>query len=414
MSENENKNSVSIGTIAKYTVIAAIVLAIGIFIKSPWLRWPIAIAVAWISARQFKDYLEDPVSKDSPYPALIVTGIYGGLALIEIPFHAIVFLPAFGVILIVWLLYGEPVKRFQKFYAIDPRVDLELRINPLLSDDPILRGPAPGISVQQYEDAAKLLPKESTFGTPGYGVAKVDKFEGRGVVGAKGERILAGMLQQSGILSIPNVVSFWSMQSPDKRYNIDVDCMIRYGRRTWIIDAKYYTPERDHDYLHRLGVTYNPNKSYLQMVHMEDPDWKRIKDISDALYKNYRDVDKIYEYLDDHAESKTYDLSHSDEISRDAIVKTIGHDNPNSVRAYIALVPTSKGIPGIIKRTTGEGGIPIDHASEIINEIKKDIEAHPAFMDEKELRWYHERNKMLSYQCAGVLEKALKNGEKIL
>jgi hypothetical protein len=413
---NKNKNGIgaSIGMIAEYTVIAAIVLAIGVFIKSPWLRWPIAIAVAWISAKQFKDYLEDPVSKNNPYPALIVTSIYGVLALVEIPFHAIIFLPAVGVVFIVWLLYGDPVERFQKFYAIDPLVAEELKTNPLLSDDPILRQPAPGVSVQQYEDAVKLLPKDSTFGTPGYGVAMVDKFEGRGAIGAKGERILAGMLQESGILSVPNVVSFWSMKSPDDRYDIDVDCMIRYGRRTWIIDAKYYVPERDHDYLREHWATWNHNKSYLQLVHMNDPDWKGIRDIRDTLYKNYGDVDKVYDYLDEHAESKTYDLSHSDEISRDAIVKTLGRNDPNSVKAYIALVPTSKGIPGVLKGTKGVGGIPIDHASEIINEIKRDIDEHPEFMDENDLRMYHMRNRMLSYQCAGVLEQALEKGEKII
>jgi hypothetical protein len=84
------------------------------------------------------------------------------------------------------------------------------------------------------------------------------------------------------------------------------------------------------------------------------------------------------------------------------------------VKAYIALVPTSKGIPGVLKGTKGVGGIPIDHASEIINEIKRDIDEHPEFMDENDLRMYHMRNRMLSYQCAGVLEQALEKGEKII
>jgi hypothetical protein len=227
------------------------------------------------------------------------------------------------------------------------------------------------------------MPKGTTHGVPGYGIGNVDKFGKRAEAGAAGERVLGGMLVESGILNIPGVHSFWSLHTPDDHVNIDIDCAIMYGNRLWLLDAKRYTPETNESYLIRdirgseyshddqRGYEYHPS---LKMVTLHDDDIKSIhqsdgewtKDSYDAAIAN---VNAIME------KGKEYEQTKSGYISVKAMTKALyrGVD----IHSYVVLTPTAKGTPGVGVDTNYSGNIHLDQAKYVLYAIRQAIEQMP-------------------------------------
>ena len=381
----DDMGEVSFGGVIRDIIVGSFLIWLGIFAglndEWDWLRWVAWAAFAIFYGRRFYGanhiYLygkegNQYVNPVGPalrllFTVLVTLGTWFFL-------DTLMFVPALVVSFLIWLSCTHPLRDWTYFYKERwGRSDSVVRLIESFDefgDDPILREPLPPEDTSKYEAAIDLLPMGTTFGIPGYGVENVKEFGGRALAGAKGERILGGMLQQSGIPDIPGVFTFWSMQPPMEKYKVDIDCVILYGNKMWLVNAKYYTPGTDADYLFNASER---DELVIKSAPIPQEDWDKTRELRDAARRD-SDVYAALGVIRDR-KGKVYRASHADEMSQKGMKLHESHSA--DVQSMLAVVPTSNGSPGILKGTVTYGQIPIDHAANVIEKIRAEILSHP-------------------------------------
>lgn len=324
-------------------------------------------------------------SEEHKVRQIVVIGALFALAMIGIPMHAFpVTITAVLVIICYALGYVSPLREWIRYKSTS--VPRQAARHPLIRDDWMKRKPIPSSAydIKSLEEKGMYdMPKGTTHGVPGYGIGNVDKFGKRAEAGAAGERVLGGMLVESGILNIPGVHSFWSLHTPDDHVDIDIDCAIMYGNRLWLLDAKRYTPSSGDSYLvrdirgseysydDRRGYEYHPS---LRMITLHDDDVESIHRNGGSWNKG--SYDAAIAYADAIMEKgKGYEQTKSGYISVEAITKVLY--GGVEIHSYVVLTPTVKGTPGVGVDTNYSGDIHLDQAKYVLCAIRKAIEQMP-------------------------------------
>jgi hypothetical protein len=370
MDTNTEKEPINWGIVKMDLLVIGLGLA-AIFMPITIIRWLFVAVFTVLALMLFKAHCE--AENYDPHRLFYRFAIFEAIGIALWFFHVYALVPCVIAYPFIYLLYGEPTKRFEEWYKPNARVEFAIDLYRELQPDGIKRRPEPPADVAELERLSTTLPAGQTYGTPGGGVATVEKFGDRAKYGAKGERILAGLVAKSGLLENKNVFTFWSLESPDTNFDIDVDCVIMYGDMTWMLDAKYYTPVHENDYMIDQGGP--DGKGELILRNMSDDDWKHIWKIRDESIKDSHGVEiEVPHFLQLHTEDKKYAETRSDEISLNAFEKIFPYGD--EVKAYVVLVPTDKGTPGVMKETRYPGYIDVDQATAVISEIKEYVDTH--------------------------------------